>query len=530
MAKAAKDLPENIDALKQLVSVKEQLLLEKDQRIAVLEEQLQLLMHKRFGASSEKASADQLNMFNEAEAASETPAADDSETTVPEHKRKKPGRRPLPADLPRVVVEHDIPEDQKVCACGCRKTRIGQETSEQLDIIPPKAQVLQHVRYKYACPDCEGVEDDGPAVTIAPMMPQPIPKSNASPGLLAYIVIAKFLDGLPLYRLAKIFARFGVDLGRGTMAGWMIKMGDLIAPLINLMNETQLGYDILAMDETTVQVLKEPGRAATSKSYMWIRRGGPPSGPIILFDYDPSRSGAVPFRLLADFKGTLQTDGYEGYAATAARDDIVHVGCLAHARRKFDEAVKAQAKKGRANNRGGLAKQGLELIQKIYRIEREARDHGLDCHARKQLRDEKARPLWHELRRWLDRSIGQVPPQTLTGKALGYLDKQWPRLIRYIDDGRVEVDNNLAENAIRPFVMGRKAWLFCDTPAGADASARLYSLIETAKANGLEPYAYLRHVFTELPKATTQAEIEALLPWNVELPCSLGNATLSVAA
>jgi transposase len=247
---------------------------------------------------------------------------------------------------------------------------------------------------------------------------------------------------------------------------------------------------------------------------------GPPDQPVILFDYDPSRSGAVPFRLLADFKGTLQTDGYEGYAATATRDDIVHVGCLAHARRKFDEAVKAQAKTGR----GGLAKQGLELIQKIYRVEREARDRELDCHTRKQLRDEKARPLWDELRRWLDRSIGQVPPQPLTGKALGYLDKQWPRLIRYLDDGRVEVDNNLTENAIRPFVMGRKAWLFSDTPAGADASARLYNLIETAKANGLEPYAYLRNVFTEMPKATTANDVEALLPWNVDVPRSLGDA------
>ena len=532
MVRAAKDLPENIDALKQLVSAKEQMLLEKDQRIAVLEEQLQLLMHKRFGASSEKASLDQLHLFNEAEATteqlSEAPAADAAETIVPEHKRKRPGRRPLPADLPRVVVEHDIPEDQKVCSCGGCKKRIGAETSEQLDIVPPMAQVLQHVRYKYACPDCEGVEDDGPAVTIAPMPPQPIPKSNASPGLLAYIVIAKFLDGLPLYRLANIFARFGVDLGRGTMAGWMIRMGDLIVPLINRMNETQLSYDILQMDETTVQVLKEPGRAATSKSYMWVRRGGPPSRPIILFDYDASRSGAVPFRLLSDFKGTLQTDGYEGYAATAARDDIVHVGCLAHARRKFDEAVKAQVKN--KTGRGGLARQGFDLIQKIYRIEREARERNLDADARKQLRDLKAKPLWDELRKWLDRSIGQVPPRTLTGKALGYLDKQWPRLIRYIDDGRVEVDNNLTENAIRPFVMGRKAWLFSDTPAGANASARLYSLIETAKANGLEPYAYLRHVFTELPNATTRAEIEALLPWNIELPCSLGDATRSVAA
>jgi transposase len=248
MARVVNDLPENIDALKALIVVNEQILLEKEQRIAVLEEQLRLMMHKRFGASSEKASADQLGLFNEAEAVSETPAADDTETTVPEHKRKKPDRRPLPADLPRIVIEHDIPEDQKVCPCGCRKKRTGAETSEQLDIIPPQAQVLQHVRYKYACPDCEGVEDDGPTVTIAPMPPQPIPKSNASPGLLAYIVIAKFLDGLPLYRLAKIFARFGIDLGRGTMAGWMIRMGDLIVPLINLMNETQLGYEILKMD------------------------------------------------------------------------------------------------------------------------------------------------------------------------------------------------------------------------------------------------------------------------------------------
>ena len=195
MATVVQDLPENIDALKQLVSVKEQLLLEKEQRIAVLEEQLRLLMHKRFGASSEKASLDQLGLFNEAEATaeqlSETSAADDTETTVPEHKRKKPGRRPLSADLPRVVIEHDLSEDQKVCPCGRCKKRIGQETSEQLDIIPPKAQVLQHVRYKYACPDCEGVEDDGPTVTIAPMPPQPIPKSNASPCLLAHIVIAK---------------------------------------------------------------------------------------------------------------------------------------------------------------------------------------------------------------------------------------------------------------------------------------------------------------------------------------------------
>jgi transposase len=280
------------------------------------------------------------------------------------------------------------------------------------------------------------------------------------------------------------------------------------------------------MDETSCQVLKESGRAAQSKSYMWVRRGGPPDRPIILFDYDRSRSSSVPARLLGDWprngaRGTLQTDGYEGYAAVARRDGIVHAGCLAHARRKFDEALKAQSKKGR----GGLAKHGLELIQRIYAQERDARRRQLEPQMRKQLRDEKAKPIWKELRIWLDQVRGQVPPQSLTGKALGYLDKQWPRLIAHQNDGRIEVDNNLTENAIRPFVMGRKAWLFADTPAGADASARLYSLIETAKANGVEPYAYLRHVFKMLPAAKTVEDIEALLPWNA----ALGDA-ISVAA
>jgi transposase len=254
---------------------------------------------------------------------------------------------------------------------------------------------------------------------------------------------------------------------------------------------------------------------------MWVRRGGPPDKPVILFNYDPSRSGKVAWRLTEDFKGYLQSDGFSGYDAVGKREGVVHVGCLAHARRKFDEALKAQ----RAGDRGGLAAEGLALIQRIYRIEKAAREAGLTPEQRKQLRDERARPVWDELRRWLDAKRGHAPPQMLIGKAMTYLDNQWPQLIRALDDGRLEVDNNRCENALRPFVLGRKAWLFSDTPAGAEASARLYGLIETAKANGCEPYAYLRRVFTDLPKATTLAEIEALLPWNVARP-----ATLSVAA
>ena len=355
MSKAAQDFPNDIDALKALV-------LAKDNHIAILEEKLRLASLKRFGTSSEQTHDDQLKLFDEAEATASAPAdATDTGaanvTVVGEHTRKTPGRKPLPAHLPRTRIEHDLSEDAKICACGCRKTKIGEEISEQLDIIPARIQVLQHVRFKYACRSCEGTDDDGPTVITAPMPPQPIPKSNASPGLLAYIVIAKFCDGLPLYRLEKMFPRIGVTLLRATMAYWVIRCGDLIEPLIAKMHANQIAYDILQMDETTVQVLKEKGRAPQSKSYMWVRRGGPPDKPVILFDYDPSRGGKVPARLLENFHGILQTDGYEGYGGLAKRKDIISVGCLAHARRKFDEALKAQKKKGR----GGLAKQGFDF-------------------------------------------------------------------------------------------------------------------------------------------------------------------------
>lgn len=512
MKDAAEQLPDDVDALKKLVQ-------DQRQQITDLQEELRLALYRRFAPKSEKIPKDQLNLFDEAEVEAEKPeeTEEPQEITVPEPARKKPGRKPLPEHLPRTRIEHDIRQEEKQCACGCVKSRIGEETSEQLNIIPAKVEVLQHVRFKYACKACEGVEDEGKTVTIAPAPPQPIPKSMASPGLLAYVVIAKFLDGLPLYRQEKMFSRIGVELGRGTMARWMIAIGDLILPLINLLNEVQLDYDILQMDETTVQVLKEPDRDPTSKSYMWVRRGGPPDRPVILFDYEPTRAGSIPVKLLADYKGVLQTDDYGGYNGVAKRDEIIHVACLAHVRRYFVNAINAQGKdrkKKSKNKKGGLANQGLDFIGRIYGVERKAREHSLDAEARKQLRLQHAKPVWDELRIWLDKYRNQVPPSSKTGQALNYLDKQWTRLTRVLDDGRIEVDNNLCENAIRPFVLGRKAWLFSDTVNGAKASANLYSLIETAKANNLEPYTYLKHIFTELPKATTADNIEALLPYN----------------
>ncbi|MCH7697141.1 MAG: IS66 family transposase, partial [Proteobacteria bacterium] len=523
MAIAPDRLPDDLDALKSLlikqrhsnaqlrienrsvVNKNEQLTTENQQykaKVLSLQEQLNLALARRYAASSEKLSPDQIRLFDEAEqdTVNETETDSEQNISVPAHTRKKSGRKKLPEALPRVDIIHDIPEAERLCPHdGKVLNEINSVVSEQLDIIPAQIRVLRHIRKQYAC-DC------GRCIQTAPLPAQAIPKSLASPGLLAHITVSKYQDALPLYRQETILQRIGVALPRATLANWMIRVGTLVQPVINLLRDRLLDYDILQMDETTVQVLKEPGKTAQSKSYLWLQRGGPPAQPVILFDYDPSRSQAVPKRLLAGYKGYLQTDGYDGYNAVVAMNDLTHVGCMAHARRKFSEAVKAQGKK----KQSGKAQRGLALIQKLYRIEKQART--LDPEARHDHRQRHARPLLDELRCWLDDVLPQVPPQSATGKALNYLNNEWPKLIRYLDDGRLEIDNNTAENAIRPFVVGRKNWLFSDSIKGVKASANLYSLIETAKANGLEPYAYLRYLFTELPKAETVEAIEALLP------------------
>jgi transposase len=262
------------------------------------------------------------------------------------------------------------------------------------------------------------------------------------------------------------------------------------------------------MDETIVQVLKEPGRAATAQSYLWVQRGGPPATPLVLYDYAPTRSASVAVRLLDDYAGWLQSDGYEAYASAAKHRPIRLLGCFAHARRKFDEALKAQ---GKPPHKTGHAAQGMAYIQKLYRIEQAIKAE--PPAVRLMTRQQQAQPILAAMREWLDTALHQVAPGSLTGKALHYLHQQWHKLIRYVEDGRLSIDNNACENAIRPFVIGRKGWLFCDTVAGAKASANLYSLVETAKANGLEPYAYLRRVFTELPKAQTLEDMSYSQNW-----------------
>jgi len=509
---APNPLPDDIDALKSLVADQvarnEQLATENQRyktQVLTLQEQLNLALAKRYAASSEKISPDQVCLFNEAEVAVEpAPDADDELIIVPAHTRKKCGRKPLPDSLPRIDVIHELPESERRCDHDAQLlTEIAEVISEQLDIIPARIQVIRHIRKKYAC-TC------GQCIKTAPLPAQPIPKSMASPGLLSHIAVSKYQDALPLYRQETILQRIGVELPRATLANWMIQVGTLIQPIVNLLRDRLLDYDILQMDETTVQVLKEDGKAAQSKSYLWLQRGGPPHQPVVLYDYDPGRGAGVPKRLLAGFTGYLQTDGYDGYNAVVAANALTHVGCMAHARRKFSEAVKAQGKK----KKKGKAHRGLTLIQKLYRVEKQVRHLGPeDRYAHRQ---QQACSVLDELRCWLDNSLPLVPPTSATGKALNYLNREWKKLVRYLDDGRLEIDNNGAENAIRPFVVGRKNWLFSASVKGVKASANLYSLIETAKANGLEPYAYLRYLFTELPRAESVEAIEALLPGNID--------------
>ncbi|MCG8616108.1 MAG: IS66 family transposase, partial [Desulfobacterales bacterium] len=464
-----------------------------------------------FGRKSEKTFRDdgQLPLFDMPEP--ELPILEEPETvTINKHTRKKRGRKPLPADLPRVDVVHELSEQERQCNCGCLKDRIGQEVSEQLDYIPAKVRVVRNIRYKYACKHCEGVEDAGPTVSIARMPDQIIPKSIATPGLLAHILTAKFADALPFYRQEKQFTRIGIELGRSTMCKWTMTVAGACEIIIDLMKKDILAGPLIGIDETPLQVLKGPRK---SKSYMWVYRGGPPDKPVILFEYHPTRSGDVASIFLNGYQGIVQTDGYAGYDFLDKRKDILHVGCWVHARRKFKDVTKAAGNKSNATGNAGSA---LKYIGKLYKIEKDARKNELTPEQLHEKRQSLAVPILDEFKKWLDARVEKVPPKSLLGKAIHYTLSQWHRLTQYTKDGLIRPDNNLLENAIRPFVVGRKNWLFSDTVQGARASALIYSLIETAKSRGLEPYWYLKCLFERLPEAMTDDDFSALLPHRID--------------
>lgn len=511
------NLPDDAEKLKALIISDHQHYQEK---IFYLEERIRLLQNELFGRKSEKRGHQddrQIPIF-ESEAQKPTPDHETVNTiAIPGHQRKKPGRKPLPDNLPRVEVVHDLCDQEKICGCGDQLSCIGQEVCEKLDYKPAQLRVIRHIRYKYACKSCEGIESDGPTVKIAPPPVQLIPKSMATEGLIAHIAVSKFADALPLYRQQKMFNRLGVDLSRATMANWLVQAAERCKPLIDLMENQIRSGPLINIDETTLQVLNESGRSNTSKSYMWVYCGGHPDQPTKLYRYHRTRSGQVALSFLDGYKGYVQSDAFSGYDHLNGKKGITLLGCMAHVRRKFFDVVKTR-KKIRGNSAADkktLADEALDFIGQLYQIEKRVRQEQLCPQQIYELRQEKSKPILNCFKLWLDEKQSITPPKGLLGIAINYALANWPRLVVYLEDGILLPDNNVAENAIRPFVLGRKNWLFSGHPNGASASATFFSLIETAKANGHEPYAYLKNVFERLPSVQSDEDYQDLLPQNL---------------
>ena len=473
----------------------------------------------RFGQSSEKTSyvlsEDQICLFNEAEKEQDHKAVEPTEDTftVKAHARKK--KRTLDemtANLPEKEILLELPESQLICdKCGGKLKAIGKKfVRREMQVIPRQVKILAYYTVTYACDHCE--KDTGFAHIVSAKPPIPLMKhSLASPSSVADIMAKKYADGLPLARQEKIWAREGVELSRATMANWVIRCAqDYLFPVIAHMQMELLSRDILHCDETPIQVLKEEGKKPQTKSYMWLyRSGNDQKPPIVLYDYQPSRNGDHAATYLKDFKGYVHSDGYSGYNKLSG---ITRVGCWAHLRRKFVEAIPAKKSDGPPTS----AELGRQYCDKLFAIEDSLKN--LSDEERKIKRLELEKPVLEAFWCWLE-SLNTLKGSAL-GKAVTYALNQRPYMENYLLDGRCAISNNIAENAIRPFTVGRKNWLFADTPKGATSSAAIYSLIETAKANGLNVYAYLEHLLLYMPGSEWQRypeELDNLMPWSPEV-------------
>jgi len=496
--------------LNKVVGQKDATITQRDKRILLLEELLRLATIQRFAAKSEKLPF-QIDLFDEAELEA---AIDELADQLPDDESVKPRtkkrQRGFSEQLERRRIEWLLTDEEKT---GAQRTFF-TKVKEELEFIPAQMMVLEYWQEKAVFVD----KVLGKESLIAAQRPvHPLGKCHASISLLTYILISKYADGLPLYRLEGILKRYRGDVSRTNMAHWIIRLEDTFKPLLNLMREVQNSSDYLQADETRIQVLKEDGKTAQSQSWMWVIRGGPPDKPSVLFTYDPSRAGRVPSRLLDDFDGTLQCDGYGGYAPVCTKSSLLRIGCWDHARRKFVEAIKAADTKKAIGKKTKPTKADIALskIRKLYLIEKKIA--GQSDAEKYMARQSLSLPVLNELKSWLEKNVIKVMKGSSTRKAMEYTLNQWDYLIGYCEHGYLNISNALAENAIRPFAVGRKAWLFADTPQGAAASAACYSLIETAKANDLEPYAYIHYLLEHIGAADTLEKWEALLPWNVPL-------------
>ena len=507
---ANKNLETDNNSLKvKTVSLETKAVLLKEE-IEELQNKLKLALFKKFGRSSEKIDLTQIEFFEVPETDEES-IEEDTTIIVASHPRKKPGRKALDPAIPRKIIVHDIDEENKICGCGHTLIKVGEEITERLQIIPEVVYVEQHVRPKYACRHCEGSGDEeNPVFRIAPTPSTMIPGSIATAGLLAFIFVNKFVDHLPFYRQEKRFKRIGAHISRQNMSNWSLKVYKTLKPLEKLLKKEVKTGSYIQMDETPLQVMGEEDRPDTSKSYMWLARGGPPETPIIYYNYQETRKAKFVKDFLEDYSGFLQSDGYKGYeSALKGNKDIIHVGCLAHARREFFDATKALKKAGSAHI-------ALKKIANIYHKENELKGLELGEDEFLERRLTEVKPLLDDFKKWLDDKAQKVRPGSDTGKAIRYILGQWDKIICYLDCAELTPDNNAAERSIKPFVIGRKNWLFSGSPTGANASALLFSLIETAKANNLNPYGYLKYIFEETPLIKYDNEFEKFLPVNCD--------------
>ena len=491
-----------------------------------LMEQLKLLKKRSFGTSSEKTSDEvyeQLSLlFNEAEVTVDMEEAEGSEAAkapeveVKAHSRtRKSGnvRDIVPNDIPVEVVEHRLPDVELACPqCGTQMTVIGKEVRETLVFKPAEAYIRQDVYYSYACQNCKENASSTPVVQT-PKEPALIPGGYASPEAVAHTVVQKFVMGSPLYRQEKEWNAVGIMLSRQTMSNWLVRCAkDWCKPIFDVLRQLLIHeHDLLHADETELQVLHEPGRAPQTKSYMWLyRTSGDAEHPIVLYDYQPGRGQEYPNAFLEGYHGYLQTDGYSGYNGLP---DVIHVGCFAHCRRKFEEARQALPK----GKRSPTAEEGVAFCTKLFQLEAQFKD--LSPTERKQKRLEQEKPVLDAMFAWAE--TRNAAPKSKLGIALTYLKNQKPNLTAYLLDGRIEISNNRAERSIKPFVISRKNFLFSNTPSGAESSAVLFSLIETAKENGLDPFRYLTWVFSEAPQRslTDPGWARSLLPQNAPIRC-----------
>ena len=498
-----------------LLTKKEDEIASLNRQVEWLTQQLRLMQGRRFGASSEQTQAlsEQFSLFNEAEALADPKVAEPDLEQIMYKRRKQAGKREMDfSSLPTEQVVHELPEKERVCPeCGGTLHRCGQSVvRRELVYVPAKYTVVEHIQAVYSCRRCERENDHVPmkkSAVPAPLLPN---SGIVSPSLLAHILNSKYTLALPLYRQEQELARIGVPISRQTMANWIIMAHERwFSDFFQVLRRELLANEILHADETTLMVLREPGRKARQKSYVWVyRTSGDAWHPVVLYDYQPSRAGECASRFLEGFTGLLHTDGYGAYHCKLP-PEITVVGCWTHMRRKFTDTLKSLPNELRDRS---PAKIGLDYCDKLFRLESDYTEGKLSFQERYQARLEQSKPVAEKFFDWAKTEYEKNPvPKSMLGAALTYAVNQESWLMNVFLDGRLELSNNRVERAVRPFAVGRKNWLFSNTPKGADASAAVYSIVETAKANGLRPFPYLKLL---LERLSFGVPAQACLPWD----------------